>query len=85
MTKPEQPAAGADLAAAARRKGSFLLTIKAVAWSFFGIRKGAGYAEDVEKLNPVHVLVAGLIAGIVFVLTILFLVRWIISSGVAAA
>jgi Protein of unknown function (DUF2970) len=84
MSTPDRPAPGADLLAAARRKGSFLLTIKAVAWSFLGIRKGAGYEEDVEKLNPVHVLVAGLIAGIVFVLTILFFVRWIISSGVAA-
>ena len=31
-----------SLRAAAARKGSFAQTMKAVAWSFFGIRRSAG-------------------------------------------
>jgi hypothetical protein len=73
-----------DLKAAAQRKGSFLQTAKAVAWSFFGVRKGAGYQQDVEQLNPVHVLVAGVAGAALFVLALVLLVRWVIGSGIAA-
>lgn len=73
----------ADLKQAAARPLSFLQTVKAVAWSFVGLRKGAGYQQDVQKLNPVHVIVAGLIGAILFVLTIVALVRWVVGSGIA--
>lgn len=74
-----------DLRRAAQRKGSFLQTLKAVAWSFFGVRKASGYAEDVAKINPVHVIIAGVIAALVFVLGLVWLVQWIVGSGAAAA
>jgi Protein of unknown function (DUF2970) len=72
-----------DLREAAERPLSFLQTVKAVAWSFVGLRKGAGYQQDVQKLNPVHVIIAGLIGAALFVLSIVFLVRWVVGSGVA--
>ncbi|MCC7545348.1 MAG: DUF2970 domain-containing protein [Aquabacterium sp.] len=72
-----------DLKEAAQRKGSFLQTMKAVAWSFFGVRKSTDYAQDVAKINPVHVIVAGVIAALVFVVGLILLVNWVISSGVA--
>jgi hypothetical protein len=55
-----------------------------VAWSFFGVRRSADHAQDMQKLNPVHVIVAGLISAALFVLALVFLVRWVIASGVAA-
>lgn len=72
-----------DLKQATERPLSFLQTVKAVAWSFVGLRKGAGYQQDVQKLNPVHVIVAGLIGAILFVLAIVALVRWVVGSGIA--
>lgn len=74
-----------DLRRAAQRKGSFLQTLKAVAWSFFGVRKASGYAEDVAKINPVHVIIAGVIAALVFVMGLVWLVQWIVGSGAAAS
>lgn len=68
---------------AAQRKGSFGQTLRAVAWSFFGVRKGADYQRDVEKLNPVHVVVAGVLAALLFILALVLLVNWVIGSGVA--
>ena len=56
-----------DLKEASQRQGSFLQTMKAVAWSFFGVRKSSDYAQDVAKINLIHVIVAGIIAAIVFV------------------
>lgn len=72
------------LRAAVSRKGSFLGTARAVAWSFLGIRKGKGYEEDVSRLNPVHVIIAGVIGAVLFVLTLVVLVKWIVGSGVAS-
>ena len=46
----------------------------------FGVRKGAGYQEDSARLNPVHVIVAGLLAGAVFVGVLILIVRWAVSS-----
>ena len=66
------------------RRGSMLQTMRAVAWSFFGVRKGADYENDVQKLNPVHVVIAGIVGALLFIAALVLLVRWVISSGVAA-
>ncbi len=73
-----------DLREAAQRKGSFLQTMRAVAWSFFGIRKGSEYEKDVGQLNPVHVIIAGVLGAALFVLALVTLVSWVLSSGVAS-
>ncbi|TMG99554.1 MAG: DUF2970 domain-containing protein, partial [Betaproteobacteria bacterium] len=39
--------------------------------------------NDVQKLNPLHVVIAGVIAALVFIVTLILLVRWVIGSGVA--
>ncbi len=66
------------------RRGSLLQTARAVAWSFFGVRRSKDYADDVSKLNPVHVVVAGIVGALLFIATLVLLVRWVIGSGVAA-
>ena len=73
-----------DLREASSRKGSLVRTFKAVAWSFFGVRKGAEYEKDVSQLNPLHVVVAGIVAAAAFVTALVLLVKWVIGSGVAA-
>ena len=68
---------------AAARPASPLQTLRAVAWSFFGIRRSADHAQDMQKLNPVHVIVAGVFSAALFVLALVLLVRWVIGSGIA--
>ncbi|MDY0743212.1 DUF2970 domain-containing protein [Paucibacter sp. R3-3] len=77
--------AGDDLKEAVARPGSFLQTARAVAWSFFGVRRGADYEKDVARLNPVHVIIAGVIGAALFVLLLVLLVQWVIGSGVAGS
>ena len=72
-----------ELKSAVRRKGSFVQTMKAVAWSFFGVRKGSDYEKDVSRLNPVHVVIAGLIGAALLIAALLLLVSWVLASGVA--
>jgi flagellar biogenesis protein FliO len=38
----------------------------------------------VSKLNPVHVVIAGIVGAALFVLALVLLVRWVVGSGVAA-
>ena len=71
------------LEGASRRKGSFLQTMRAVAWSFFGVRKSSEYEKDVSELNPVHVIVAGVIGAVLFIVLLVVLIDWVLSSGVA--
>jgi hypothetical protein len=72
------------LGGAVRRKGSFLRTLRAVAWSFFGVRKSSDLERDVSELNPVHVVIAAIIAAALFIAALIALVGWVIRSGVAA-
>ena len=83
MSEPLDAKPGEDLKQAAARRGSFVRTFQAVAWSFFGVRKGSDYDQDVSQLNPLHVIVAGVLAAVLFVLGLILLVRWVVSSGAA--
>ncbi|MEO6278715.1 DUF2970 domain-containing protein [Roseateles sp.] len=76
---------GQDFKDAIGRKASLRQTISAVAWSFFGVRRGKDHEQDMAKLNPVHVIIAGVLGAALFVLVLVLLVRWVISSGVAGA
>ena len=72
------------LKAAVARKASLLQTMRAVFWSFFGVRRSADHAQDVEKLNPVHVIIAGLLGAGLFIAVLILLVKFVIGSGIAA-
>ena len=55
-------------------KGGNVKAALAVFWSFFGVRKRRDYDDDAQSLTPAQVIVAGLIGGAIFVLTMLLLV-----------
>ena len=69
-----------ELKEASRRQISFVATVKAVMWSFFGVRKKSAYEEDTQKLNPVHVIIAGIIAAALFVMLLLMLVKMVVAK-----
>jgi len=66
------------------RRASLWQTLRAVGWSFFGVRRRADYEADVQKLNPLHLAVAGVAAALLFIGVLVLLVRWVVSSGVAS-
>lgn len=61
-------------------RAGFWATIRAVLWSFIGIRRRSAYQDDARSLDPRAVVVAGLIAGVVFVLVILTVVRLVLPD-----
>ena len=63
-----------------RRKGSIWRTIKAVSWSFVGLRARGDYEQDVEQLNPVHILIVALAGVMVFVGSLILLATWVVGK-----
>jgi hypothetical protein len=60
-----------------RPRASFWRTVKAVAWSFVGIRQNRASQEDMARLNPVHIVVVALVAVALFVGALVALVNWV--------
>ena len=69
-----------DIKELSQRKLNFFQTLKAIAWGMLGVRKGSGYQDDISKLNPVHLVVAGLLCGVIFVASLVLVVRWAVAS-----
>ncbi|MBO9649755.1 MAG: DUF2970 domain-containing protein [Variovorax sp.] len=61
-------------------KGSLWRTVRAVGWSFFGVRKDSAFQDDVTKLNPLHIIAVGLVAVAIFVGALILFVRWVATS-----
>jgi hypothetical protein len=68
MTEPHQP-----------RKASPFQVAKAVLSAFIGIRKRAAHEEDVVTITPLQVIVTGILFAVIFVLSLITLVRYITS------
>ncbi len=65
---------------AAKRNASFAATMRAVIWSFFGVRKKSAYEQDAAQLNPVHVIIAGVICALIFIATLVLVVKSVVAS-----
>ncbi|MBK9573388.1 MAG: DUF2970 domain-containing protein [Rhodoferax sp.] len=70
------PADSGDSAGAA----SFGRSLKTVAWSFLGIRKGAEFQQDLARVNPMHIIVVGIAGALALVLGLMVLVNWVVAK-----
>ena len=61
------------------RRATFLQTAGAVFWSFFGVRKKSDYERDAARLNPVHVVIAGLVGALLFVFILILIVKSVVK------
>jgi hypothetical protein len=43
------------------------------------VRKGRDHDRDMAQLNPVHVIVAGILAAVIFVVVLLLIVRAVVG------
>jgi hypothetical protein len=60
-------------------KPSFFRTVKAVAWSFVGLRARGAFEEDIKSLSLLHIIVVGLLGIFVFVAALVLLVNWAVA------
>jgi hypothetical protein len=62
-----------------KQKSSFLQVVKAVAWSFLGVRKRADLESDAANLHPVHLIIAGIIGAVLFIVVLLLIVHAVVG------
>jgi hypothetical protein len=55
-------------------------SVKAVAWSFLGIRKSSEFQEDIDKITPLHVLGVGLVGVFLFVISLIVFVNLVVAK-----
>ncbi|MFL9864193.1 DUF2970 domain-containing protein [Paraburkholderia fungorum] len=61
------------------RKSSFGQSMKAVFWSFFGVRKRRDLEADATQLNPLHVLAAALISVAILIGVLILIVHAVVG------
>jgi hypothetical protein len=59
------------------RKATPFQVVKTVFWSFLGIRKRAAHERDAVTLTLLQVVIAGIIGAVIFVLSLVMLVRFV--------
>jgi len=62
-----------------KKKRSFMQSMKAVMWGFLGVRKKSGLQEDVASLSFVHIIIAGVVGALIFMATLLLIVKLVVS------
>ena len=60
------------------RQASFGQTARAVFWSFFGVRKRANYEQDAQNLNPVHVILMGILGAALFIGILVAIIKFVV-------
>lgn len=65
---------------AGQQRSSFLQTLKAVAWGFFGVRKSRDQAKDAENLSPGYLIIIGLLAALVFVVALIVIANLFVAN-----
>ena len=58
-------------------KASNLQAVRAVFWSFFGVRRNRDYQSDAAHLTMRQVVIAGIIGAILFVASLVLLVYFV--------
>lgn len=62
------------------RQAGFLAVARAVFWSFLGIRRKSHYQRDAVTIRPHQVIIAGIIGAVLFVLTLVLVVRFVTAQ-----
>jgi len=63
-----------------RRPVALWPTVRAVLWSFLGLRRRSDFEHDVQQLNPIAVLATGVVLTFVFIAVLMAIVRWVVLS-----
>jgi Protein of unknown function (DUF2970) len=61
-------------------KASFFQVMKAVMWSMLGVRQQKGYEDDTAKITLKQAVIAGLIGGFIFVVSMITLVSFVVKN-----
>jgi hypothetical protein len=64
-----------------RQRAGFWATVSAVFGAFIGIRKRSAYERDAAQFQAKHLIIAGIIGGVVFVVGIAMIASFVVSHA----
>ena len=64
-----------------RRAVSLAATVRAVPWSFLGLRRRADFEQDAQRLNPIAVMATAVVLTLLFVGLLMLVVRGVVAAG----
>jgi hypothetical protein len=62
------------------KKASIFQIVRAVMWSMLGVRQQKGYEDDTAKITLKQAVIAGLIGGFIFVVSMITFVHFVIGQ-----
>jgi hypothetical protein len=62
------------------KQASFMYSMRAVIWSFFGLRRKSDFDTDSARLNPLHIIIAALIGVGLFIGLLVTIVKLVVSK-----
>ena len=77
-TDPSRQAAPPETDADAPSLGH---SLKIVAWGLLGVRKSSAHRADAARVSPTTIVVAALVALLVFVGLLIVVVRWVAAGA----
>lgn len=57
---------------------SFRYALKAVFWSFFGLRRKRDFDHDAVRINPLHIVIAALLGVACFIGLLIALIKFVV-------
>jgi Protein of unknown function (DUF2970) len=55
-------------------------SVLAVMWAFVGLRQRSEFQQDTARVNPLHLIAVGLGLCLVFVVSLMFFVKWVVAQ-----
>jgi hypothetical protein len=62
------------------KQPSFLDVLKTIAFGALGVRRRADHERETTRIKPLHIIIAGIIAAALFILTLVTIVRVVVAS-----
>lgn len=64
----------------AMKQASFLDVLKTIAFGALGVRRRADHERETTRIKPIHIIVAGIVAAALFILTLITIVRFVVAG-----
>jgi len=61
-----------------QQQASFMYAMKAVIWSFFGLRRKSDFEGGDARLNPLHIVIAAVIGVALFIGLLITIVKFVV-------
>lgn len=64
----------------AMKPASFLDVLKTIAFGALGVRRRADHERETTRIKPLHIVIAGVVAAALFILTLITIVRVVVGN-----